>query len=163
MNGKVDKVADNIVVSIQYELSVDGEVIDQTEGDEVIEFLQGFGNIIPGLEEVLYGLSIGDNIKVDVSPEDGYGYVDSDDIRNIPRSEFPHEIPLAPGVELELTDNEGDVVYARIVSVGKSDVKLDFNHPLAGKELHFDVTVVDLRAATIEELDHGHVHGEDEE
>ena len=73
--------------------------------------------------------------------------------------EFPEEICVEPGVELEMKDQDGDTLFARIVSVGKSRAKLDINHPLAGKQLTFDVTIVALRQPTPEELEHGHVHG----
>jgi FKBP-type peptidyl-prolyl cis-trans isomerase SlyD len=75
--------------------------------------------------------------------------------------EFPEEICVEPGVELEMKDQDGDTLFAKILSVGKSRAKLDFNHPLAGKELTFDVKIVELRQPTAEELEHGHVHGSD--
>ena len=88
------------------------------------------------------------------------GEIDPENIIDVPRSEFPREIPLEPGTELEVKNTDGEVLSATIQSVDKNSVKLDFNHPLAGKELTFEVTVVDLRAPTEEELAHGHVHSE---
>ncbi len=156
-------VADDVVVSIDYTLTVDGQVVDTTEGDEPLYFLQGHQNIIPGLERELVGMKIGDSKKVVVTPGEAYGEVDPDNIIDVPRSEFPEEIPLEPGTELEVKNSDGEVLSATINEVNTDSVKLDFNHPLAGKELTFDVTVVDLRAATEDELAHGHAHSEDEE
>jgi FKBP-type peptidyl-prolyl cis-trans isomerase SlyD len=156
-------VTDDVVVSIDYTLTVDGQVIDTTEGDEPLNFLQGHQNIIPGLERELAGMKIGDSKQVVVSPTEAYGEIDSDNIIDVPRSEFPDEIPLEPGTELEVKNSDGEVLSATINEVNKDTVKLDFNHPLAGKELTFDVTIVDLRQATEEEIAHGHAHFEDEE
>lgn len=158
-NDKKLSVADDVVVSLDYTLTVDGEVVDSSEEDEPIEFLQGRGGIISGLEKALYGMVEGESKQVAVPAKDAYGEYDSEAVMDVPRSEFPPEIPLKPGVELQMRDQDGDVVHAQIVSVSKSSVKLDFNHPLAGKDLKFDVTIAGLRAATAEELDHGHVHG----
>lgn len=154
-NSKVD---DEKVVTLDYTLTVDGEVIDTSKGSEPIEFIQGQGQIVGGLERELYGMEVGESREVRVSPADGYGESDPNAIADVPRSEFPSQIPLEPGVELQLQDKDGNVMEARIVSVGEDGVTLDFNHPLAGKELHFSVKVVDLREATPEEIDHGHVH-----
>ncbi len=153
-------VADDVVVSIDYTLTVEGQVVDTTEGDEPLNFLQGHQNIIPGLERELAGMMIGDSKKVVVTPAEAYGEVDPDNIIDVPRSEFPEEIPLEPGTELEVKNSDGEVLSATINQVNDDTVKLDFNHPLAGKELTFDVTVVDLRVATEEELAHGHAHDE---
>ena len=159
---KPGDVADDVVVSIDYTLTVEGEVVDSTEGDEPLAFLQGHQNIIPGLERELTGMKIGDSKTVVVPPSQAYGEVDPDNIIDVPRGEFPAEIPLETGTELEVKNADGEVLSATIASVNPDTVKLDFNHPLAGKELTFNVTVVDLRAPTEEELAHGHVHFEDE-
>lgn len=156
-------VADDVVVSIDYTLTVEGEVVDSTQGDEPLQFLMGHQNIIPGLEHELTGMKIGDSKKVVVSPKEGYGEIDPDNVIEVPRDEFPAEIPLETGTELEVKNADGDVLSATIAEVNGDTVKLDFNHPLAGKELSFQVNVVDLRAATEEELAHGHVHYEDDE
>ncbi len=159
---KPREVSDDIVVSIDYSLTVDGEVVDLTEGDEPLQFLQGHQNIIPGLERELSGMKIGESKEVVVTPMEAYGEVDPDNIIDVPRSEFPPEIPLEVGTELEVKNADGEVLSATIADVNSDIVKLDFNHPLAGKQLTFDVTVVDLRQPTEEELAHGHVHYEDE-
>ena len=151
-------VAVDLVVTMDYVLTVDGEVWDSSEEEGPIQFLQGHGNIIKGLEQQVNGMAVGESREIKVGPENGYGVFDPDQIVDVPMSEFPEEVPLEPGVELEMKDKEGDTLYARIISVGKTRVKMDFNHPLAGKELHFKVTILDLRKPTPEELEHGHVH-----
>ncbi len=158
---KPTQVADDVVVTIDYTLTVDGEVLDSSEEEGPLEYLQGHQNIIPGLERELAGMKVGGSKNVTVAPEDGYGNVDQEAIMDVPLSEFPEEVPLEEGFELEVTDKDGDIMLAKIVEVGETTVKLDTNHPLAGKTLHFEVKVVDLRPATDEELTHGHVHSED--
>lgn len=156
-------VANDVVVTLDYALRVDGKPYDSSEEDGPLYFLQGHGEIIPGLEKAIAGMQLGETRTITVSAADGYGEYDPESVMDVPRSEFPNDIPLKPGVELQLIDEDGDEMFARIVSIGKNAVKLDFNHPLAGKELVFDVTVSDLRAATEEELSHGHAHDDDEE
>lgn len=155
------EVDDDVVVSMEYRLTVEGAVVDSTEGEEPLEYLHGYGNIVDGLEEALYGLKIGDEKEVTVAPDDGYGVYDEDAVAEVPRSDFPREIPLEIGVEIEMEDDDGEILDAMIVEVGPDLVKLDFNHPLAGKTLNFWVKIVALRAGTEEEIDHGHVHGAD--
>ena len=158
---KPNIVADDVVVSLEYTLKVNGEVVDSTEGDDPIQFIQGHENIIPGLERELYGLKIGDKKKVRVLAKDAYGEIDPDAVVDVPRHDIPKDIPVKLGVELTVRNEDGELLDARIVSVSKDTVQLDFNHPLAGKDLDFAVTVVELREAEAEELEHGHVHGED--
>jgi FKBP-type peptidyl-prolyl cis-trans isomerase SlyD len=151
-------IADDIVVSLDYTLSVDNEVIDTSDGAEPIQFLQGHGNIIPGLEQALYGLAKGDRKEVVVSAADGYGELDPEAYADVPREEFPPQIPMEVGIELQLKDKSGEILDARIDAVNEETVRLDFNHPLAGKQLNFSVQVVDLRHPSKVELEHGHVH-----
>lgn len=162
-NKNPDYVADDVVVSLEYRLTVEGEMIDSSEESGPIEFLQGRGNIITGLEKELYGLKIGDSKKVTVQPKDGYGDVDPEAFMEVPRGEFPPDIPLEKGVELEMQDEDEEIVMAVIDRVTRDSVRLNFNHPLAGKVLAFDVQVSGLREATEEELAHGHVHGDEED
>ena len=152
------KVQDGQIVSMDYTLHVDGEVLDTSSGHEPLEFLQGAGNIIPGLEQELYGMAIGESKKVIVQPEEGYGILDPDAFVDVPREQFPANIPLEVGVEIQVTDQSGNPMNARIDSVEEDSVKLDFNHPLAGKQLNFSIKIVALRDASAEELEHGHVH-----
>lgn len=158
---KPSAVADDVVVSIDYSLTVDGEIIDASEENDPLEFLQGHQNIIPGLENQIYGMKVGESKEVIVSPKDGYGNVDPNAIIDVPRSEFPKDFETKPGLELQLQSQDGELLNAVIISVSKDKVRLDLNHPLAGKELLFRVTLVDLRDPTEEELTHGHVHGDD--
>lgn len=163
-------VEDNVVVTMNYSLSIDGEVVDSSEGEDndPIIFLQGAGQIISGLEKSIYGLKVGDKKSVTVDPKDGYGDIDPESIVEVPKDEFPKDFPLELGVEITVNaddeDEEGDgEMEATIVAVNDSTVTLDFNHPLAGKTLNFDVHIMDIREATTEEIEHGHVHGDDSE
>ncbi len=153
-------ITDDVVVSMDYTLTVEGALVDASAENEPIEFLQGHQNIIPGLEKELYGLTIGDSREIVVAPHEGYGEVDPQAIMDIPRSEFPKDINLTPGLELELQQPDGHVLHAVVTAIKPDSVTLDFNHPLAGKELIFRVTVTGLRAASDEEKAHGHVHGQ---
>ena len=153
-----ESVQDGVVVSMEYTLHVDGELLDSSEGQGPLQFLAGYGNIIPGLEEELRGMKIGDSKDVVVQPKDGYGEFDDEAFMQVPRDDFPQEMPVEVNAELTVRDDAGNARYARIDSVEDDTVTLNFNHPLAGDELHFHVKVVALRAPTDEELVHGHVH-----
>ncbi len=152
------KVDDGQVVSMHYTLEVDGKIMDTSEGGEPLEFIQGMGHILPGLEHQLYDMKVGEDKQVVVAPRDGYGEVDTEAFMDVPRQAFPANVPLETGTELELRDQAGHPVYARIERVDESSVHLDMNHPLAGKELHFAVRIAGLRHATDEEISHGHIH-----
>ena len=162
MNG-ILKVDDRQVVSMDYTLRVDGEIVDSSEGQKPLEFLQGVGNIIPGLEQELYEMEIGQSKQVVVAAVDGYGEFQAEAVVNVPKSEFPEQIPVEIGTELQVRGQNGETLYGRISKIEDDNVELNFNHPLAGKELHFDVTITALREASDEELLHGHVHGDDNE
>jgi FKBP-type peptidyl-prolyl cis-trans isomerase SlyD len=159
------QVADDVVVSMDYTLTVDGEFVDKSDAGKPFEFLQGHNNIIPGLEAQIDGMKVGESRQVTVEAKDGYGEFDQAQVMDVPLSEFPENMEPEPGMELMLKDHDGHTLYARVVSVGKARAKLDFNHPLAGKQLTFDVTIVGLRQPTEEELapgqvhTHGHNHG----
>lgn len=153
------KVIDGQVVSMEYTLRVDGKVVDSSAGGDPLEYLHGAANIIPGLEREMDGMAVGESKTVVVSAADGYGEVDEEAFIEVPRSEFPKDIPLKPGLEMELTGPEGQPMYARVESMEGENVLLNMNHPLAGKDLHFEVKVIGLRDATDEEMDHGHAHG----
>ena len=155
-----DTVQDGLVVSMDYKLTVDGEVLDSSDGVGPLQFLTGCDNIVPGLEREMIGMKIGESKDVVVAPEDGYGEFDDESFMEVPRSEFPTDMELEEGVELNVTDEDGKNQYARVESLTADTVRLDFNHPLAGAELHFNVKVIALRDPTEEELDHGHVHEE---
>lgn len=159
---KLSKVAKDLVVSLDYTLTVDGEVVDSSEENGALDYIQGQGNIIPGLEKELEGMGIGETKKVLVKAKDAYGEYDPEALEEIPLDEFPEDIPLEVGVELAVEDGEGMPMSAVIEAVDKDFVTLNFNHPLAGKDLSFDVKIAGIRAATAEELEHGHVHGDEE-
>ena len=152
------KVDDGHVVSMDYVLQVDGKVVDSSEADTPLQFIQGMGHIIPGLEHELYDMKIGENKKVVVLPKDGYGEVDPEAFMDVPRDSFPTDVPLEKGTELELREQSGHPMLARIDTISDESIRLNMNHPLAGKELHFDVKIAGLRPATEEEVSHGHVH-----
>jgi FKBP-type peptidyl-prolyl cis-trans isomerase SlyD len=153
-----DSVQNGVVVSMEYTLRIDDEVIDSSEGQEPLEFLTGYGNIISGLENQMIGMKVGDSKNVIVAPADGYGEYDDEAYLDVPRDQFPNDMQVEEGMELTVRDDSGEGRYARVESVEKGTVRLNFNHPLAGDELHFDVKVIALREPTAEELDHGHVH-----
>ena len=155
-----DTVQDGLVVSMEYTLKVDGEVLDSSDGAGPLQFLAGYDNIVPGLEREMIGMKIGESKDVVVSPEDGYGEFDDEGFMDVPRSEFPEDMEFEQGVGLNLTDEDGNIQQAYIESFDKETVHLDLNHPLAGAELHFNVKVVALRDPTEEELEHGHAHEE---
>ena len=160
MTNKPLTVADDLVVSLDYTLRLEGdpEVFDTSDGQEPLEFIQGRGHIIPGLERALYGMAVGQKKHVVVQPEDGYGELDSDAFQLIPRDTFPETMDLEVGMGLELQDDEGEVIEAYVAELHPDSVMLDFNHPLAGEVLYFDVEVAAIRPATAEELEHDHVH-----
>lgn len=158
---KPNTVADDVVVTLKYTLTVDGEIVDSANESDPIEFLQGAGEVISGLEAGIHGLKVGESRKITIKPADGYGEIDKEAYVTIPRDEFPSEIPLEIGIEIDVRDEDDEVMTATIAEVTNTTVTLDFNHPLAGKTLHFDVTVLELRTPTAEELEHGHVHSAD--
>ena len=153
-----DTVQNGVVVSMEYTLKIDGEVIDSSEGHDPLEFLAGHRNIISGLESEMIGMKVGESKDVVVAPADGYGEYDDEAYLDVPKGQFPKDMPVEEGLELTVRDDAGQARYARIESVEGETVRLNFNHPLAGDELHFNVRVVNLREPTGEELEHGHVH-----
>jgi FKBP-type peptidyl-prolyl cis-trans isomerase SlyD len=158
-------VADNIAVSMRYELSIDDEgIIDRSEENKPMEFVQGSGQIIPGLEKELYGMAVGEEKEVVVEPDDGYGEYDPEDVEKVSRSVFPANLDLEEGLSLWMRDPEsGESFQATVVKIHQDTVVLDFNHPLAGETLYYHVKILDLRPATHEEIAHGHIHGSDHE
>ena len=153
-----DSVQKDVVVSMEYTLRVDDEEIDSSKGQDPLQFLVGHGNIISGLEREMVGMKVGDSKDVVIPPADGYGEYDEEAFMSVPRAEFPKDMPLEQGVELTVRDDSDQSRYARIEAIAGDTVTLNFNHPLAGDELHFNVKVVNLREPTSEELEHGHVH-----
>ena len=151
-------VQNNQVVSMEYTLWVEGEAIDSSQGQEPLEFLAGHHNVISGLEREMIGMKVGESKEVVIAPSDAYGEYDDEAFADVGRANFPKDMPVKPGTELQVSDQTGQPMYARIESVEGESVRLNFNHPLAGKELRFNVKVVRLRDATEEETEHGHAH-----
>jgi FKBP-type peptidyl-prolyl cis-trans isomerase SlyD len=153
-------VSDGLAVGLEYTLRLDdGEIIDSSASRGSLDFLQGEGQIIPGLEQALYGMAVGEKKSVVVEPGDGYGPRDSMALHQIPLDAFPSDVNPEPGMALELLDSSGEPVLAYVAEVDPDSALVDLNHPLAGETLYFDVKIATLRAATSEELAHGHVHG----
>ena len=154
------KIADDCVVSIHYKLTDDkGEQIDSSEGQEPLSYLHGAGNVIQGLEDALTGHAVGDHLEVKLQPEDGYGEFDAELVQSVPRSSFQGIDELAPGMQFQTEDEDGQRMLVTVQEVSDEAVVVNGNHPLAGVVLNFDVTITDIREATAEELDHGHAHG----
>ena len=154
------KIEKGSVVGIDYSLHLgDGQVVDHSEPGEPLTYLHGEGQIVPGLESALEGCDVGEQRKVVVQPEQGYGEHDPRGVQQVPRGAFPPDFEPQVGMELTAEGPNGDPVPFAIREVKPDSVTIDLNHPLAGKTLHFDITVREVRAATAEELEHGHAHG----
>jgi FKBP-type peptidyl-prolyl cis-trans isomerase SlyD len=155
-------VEHGMVVSLDYTLQVDDEMIETTEEDGPIQFLQGYEEIIPGLERAIYGMQVGQEKEIMVEPGEGYGEYDAEAYEEVPLDIFPDEMELGLGMPVELYDEETDeTVEGYIAEIRTDSVIVDLNHPLAGETLHFRVKVVGVRPATDEELSHGHAHWAD--
>lgn len=153
-------ISKDSVVSIHYTLTDDqGDVIDSSVNAEPLVYLQGAGNIIPGLENALSGKVAGDALTVRVSPEEGYGVVIADLIQQVPRQMFQGIDVIEPGMVFQAQDGSGSIQQVQVTAVEGDTITVDSNHPLAGKHLNFEVTIVTVRPASTEEINHGHVHG----
>ncbi len=154
------KVEKGSVVAIDYSLHLgDGKVIDASAPGDPLTYLHGEGQIVPGLERALEGLAAGDARQVVVEPQDGYGPHDPEGVQEVPRTSFPPGFKPEIGMELMAQGPHGEPVPFVVRDVKLETIVVDLNHPRAGKTLHFDVTVRDIRDATAEELEHGHAHG----
>ena len=154
------QITKDSVVSIDYRLHLgDGKIIDESEPGDPLVYLHGYEEIVPGLEKALEGKKAGESLKVEVAPKDGYGEYDPDSVEEVPREDFPPDMELEAGGVVSATDEDGDDVEFLVKEVRPKTVVIDFNDPMAGKTLHFEVTVREVRAATAEELEHGHAHG----
>lgn len=153
------KIEKNTVVSFHYSVAeAGGEPVESSEGRDPLVILVGHGNIIPGLEEAMIGHEAGDRFEVDVAAAQAYGERREGLTQRIPKKHFEGQ-PLQPGMQVILNTNFGPRAVT-IQKVGMTVVDVDLNHPMAGKDLHFDITVDSVREATPEEIEHGHVHGE---
>ncbi len=147
------------VVAFNYKLTLDsGEVVDSSEGRDPLSFLVGAGQIIPGLEDEMIGMQVGDTKEVKVEPEKGYGEKDDRLVQTINRSQVPDSVDLELDMVLRGQSESGEVVEGKVVGLEDDSVEIDFNHPLAGEPLTFDIEIVDIREASPEEISHGHAH-----
>lgn len=153
------KIEKNKVVSINYTLkNGEGEVLDSSEGGEPLAYLHGQGNLIPGLETELEGRGEGESFHTEIEPSNAYGEYNDSLIADVPKDRFTGVEDISEGMEFQAQTSDGGSQVVRVTEVGDDSVKVDANHPLAGETLHFEVTVADVRDATEEEIDHGHVH-----
>lgn len=155
------QIASRTVASFHYRLTDDaGQVLDSSEGREPLSYLHGQGQIVPGLEKALEGRQAGEQFEVDVIPEEGYGQRHEELVQEVPRETFQGVEDIQPGMQFQGRGPQGAFTVT-VTAVNDDTVQVDGNHPLAGKPLHFSIEVTDVRAATDEELAHGHVHGPD--
>ncbi len=154
------KITKSTVASLEYTLTDnDGEVMDTSEGREPLAYIHGIGNLIPGLEKELEGKEEGDSFQVSIPPKEAYGKRDEALMQVAPRADFAGvEEPLEKGMQLEFQSEQGDQV-ATVIAIDGDNITLDANHPLAGETLNFKVSIVSIREATEDELQHGHAHG----
>lgn len=158
------QIAKNTVAAVNYSLEVEEQLIDQSQEGSPLTFLVGSGMLIPGFESSVDGLKAGDAFDFEVTPDQGYGDVNPEAVVDLSKDVFKvdgeiREDLLAIGTQVPMQDEQGNPLNGVVVDTADDTVKVDFNHPLAGKQLHFKGTVDSVREATAEELDHGHVHG----
>ena len=152
-------VQQNSVVSIHYTLKNDaGETLDSSASGDPLTYLHGQGNLVAGLERELEGKNVGDKLHVKVAAADGYGEYDKDLVQKIPRRALKGLSEVRVGMRLHTQTEHGPRAVTVTQIIGDM-VTIDANHPLAGQALNFDIEITEVRAATEEELEHGHVHG----
>lgn len=157
----------NKVVSVNYHLTLKGteEHVEKTSNEQPFVFLFGAGGLLPDFENNLNGKKTGDTFDFFITAANGYGVRDEQHVVMIPIGAFLGEDgkldteQIKVGVTLPMVDNEGNRLYGQVVEITDEYIKMDFNHPLAGKDLHFKGEVLDVREATADEIAHGHVHG----
>jgi FKBP-type peptidyl-prolyl cis-trans isomerase SlyD len=157
-------ISNDKVISLSYTLKVKDEIVDNAVAEHPLVFIYGRGQLLPLFEEKIKGLKIGDSFEFNVPCEEGYGQVNEMAVVELPKDIFvvDGEIPsdlLEIGKTLPMRDNEGNALNGMIIDIKEDVVVMDFNHPLAGQDLHFDGKVEDIRDASAEELSHGHIHG----
>ncbi|MBK8024372.1 MAG: peptidylprolyl isomerase [Chloroflexi bacterium] len=154
------QIADGKVVSLEYVLTVEGEEVARTDNDDPMDYLHGVGEILPGLETALTGKKVGDSFRITLPPDEAYGEYDEEDIEEIDKSDIPNVNELEVGMVVEVEDEDGYSYTASVQEIRNDVVVLDFNPPLAGKTLTYDVVVKGVRDATEEEVQHGHAHSD---
>ena len=151
-------IANDHVVSFHYTLTnAEGETLDQSQG-EPLDYLHGAGNIIPGLEKALEGKNLGDKFTVNVSAADGYGEYNPDLVQEVPAQMFQGVDNIEAGMQFQAQTDDG-VQIVTVKAIEGENIIVDANFPLAGQDLTFEVEIVEIRDASAEELEHGHVHG----
>jgi FKBP-type peptidyl-prolyl cis-trans isomerase SlyD len=153
------KIDSNCVVAMHYTLTNEqGEPLDSSVGQDPLEYIHGTASIVPGLEKELSGKEAGDKFLVVIQPEEAYGEVQSELMMVVPRTQFPDDQDIEVGMTFQAQNSEGEQQMLSIRSVEGDEITVDGNHPLAGEVLQFDVSVENVRAATEEEVAHGHPH-----
>ena len=158
------KIEQNKVVEFCYELEVDGQIVDRTTKEKPLDYIHGTGSLLPKLEAHIEGMEPGASFDVTLSPEDGYGEVDPSRIIDLPKAAFEvngevREDLLIPGNTIPMMNSMGGVIPGVVLEVTEDTVKMDLNHQMAGKTLHFKGEVLSVREATEKELTEG-LHGE---
>lgn len=158
------KIAQNNVVEFCYELEVDGQIVDRTTKERPLDYIHATGSLLPKLEAAIEGMEPGDRFDVTLSPADGYGEIDPTRIIDLPKAAFEvngeiREDLLVPGNTIPMMNSMGGVVPGVVLEVTAESVKMDLNHQMAGKTLHFTGEVLTVREATEKELKEG-LHGE---
>lgn len=156
------QIGDNKVVTLDYVLTINGDKIDES-GEQPLTYLHGHNNMIAGFEKNLNGLLKGASYSFDVQPDEGYGKYEQDAVMDLDKSIFLIDGVMSPqvyeGARLRLNDQNGNPFEGVVLELTDDNVKMDFNHPLAGQVLHFEGKIIDVREASSEEISHGHVHG----
>jgi len=154
------QIANNSIVCIEYTLRDDeGNVLDTSEGREALSYLHGAGNIILGLENALSGKKTGEELSVKISPDEGYGQRNEQLTQVVSRDIFESVENIEVGMQFQGETPDKQPMIITITDIEGENITIDGNHPLAGVNLNFDIKVVDVRDATAEEIEHGHVHG----
>jgi FKBP-type peptidyl-prolyl cis-trans isomerase SlyD len=155
MNEILNVVANDMVVTLDYTLTVDGEIVDSGS----LDYLQGHNNIIPGLESRVLGMSQGEVKEVLVPAAEGYGEIDPEAFATVEKDKFPADFGFELGRELRVANAQGQVMLARISEINTDSVLLDLNHPMAGKDLLFFAKIASIRPANEEEIANGRLGG----
>ena len=152
-------VKDGRVITLNFTLKNEqGEVLDQSEGNEPLEYLHGSQDIIPGLEKALDGHKLGENMKVVIPPAEAYGEYEVSLVDEVSKDQFPNIDEIEPGMQFQTQMDDGAPMVIHVTAVDEDVVVVDGNHPLAGVTLVFEVEIAGVRKAKAEELSHGHVH-----
>lgn len=155
------QISKNSVVTLNYTLKNDqGDTLDESQDGSFL-YLHGAGGIISGLESQLEGKTTGDSFETHIEPAEGYGERDDSMVQIVPRDMFEADHPIEEGIQFHAESPEGDMLTVTVTKIDGDNITVDGNHPLAGIALNFDINIVDIREASSEEIEHGHVHGPD--